>query len=327
MSSRIASVGLGFLFVPLLVFANEPLRPVSTYSIVARDAETGQMGVAVQSHWFSVGTIVSWGEPGVGVVATQSLADPAYGPRGLSLMRSGKTAPQTLASLLASDDNSEVRQVAMIDASGNVANHTGEKSIAEYCDHRGTDFSVQANMMWKPTVCSAMVKGFESAEGDLAARLLAALDAAESEGGDIRGKQSAALLIVSGDISQPAWAGREFDLRVEDHVDPLMELRRLVTLARAYRLMNAGDEYITNGGIREAEEAYRGAQALVPGSHEMVFWHAVTMAAAGKEEDALPLFAKAFQAWPKWRELVQRLPAADLLPDDPALMSRILAVE
>ena len=304
-----------------------PRRPVATYSIVARDSATGEMGVAVQSHWFSVGSIVSWAEPGVGAVATQSLADPAYGPRGLSLIRSGKTAPEALTSLLASDENSDVRQVAMIDADGNVTNHTGEKSIAEYCDELGDGFSVQANMMWKPTVCAAMAAGFEAAEGDLAAKLLAALDAAESAGGDVRGKQSAALLVVSGDISEPAWGGRVFDLRIEDHVDPLIELRRLVTLARAYRLMNAGDEHMTNGDIAEAVDAYSGAQALVPDSHEMVFWHAVTMAAAGKVDDAIPLFRKAFEEWPKWRELVQRLPAAELLPDDPELMQRILAIE
>jgi uncharacterized Ntn-hydrolase superfamily protein len=242
-------------------------------------------------------------------------------------MRSGKTAPEALTSLLASDENSNVRQVAMIDADGNVTNHTGDGSIAEYCDHLGDGYSVQANMMWKPTVCSAMVDGYESAEGDLAARLLAALDAAESEGGDVRGKQSAALLIVSGDISQPAWGGRLFDLRVEDHADPLLELRRLVTLARAYRLMNAGDEHMTNSEIAEAVEAYSGAQALVPESHEMVFWHAAAMAAAGEVDAAIPLFKKAFDAWPKWRELVRRLPAAELLPDDPELMERILAIE
>ena len=330
MSSSIRIAIVAAFLLPLLhsvADSASPLRPVNTYSIVARDTATGEMGVAVQSHWFSVGTIVSWAEPGVGVVATQSLADPAYGPRGLSLMRSGKTATESLTSLLASDENSDVRQVAMIDADGNVANHTGEKSIAEYCDYRGENYSVQANMMWNPTVCTAMAEGFEQAQGDLASRLLAALDAAESAGGDIRGKQSAALLVVSGDIAEPAWGGRVFDLRVEDHAEPLVELRRLVTLARAYRLMNAGDEHMTNGEIPDAVEAYSSAQSLVPDSHEMIFWHAVTMAAADDLDAALPLFEKAFAAWPRWRELVQRLPAADLLPDDPELMSRILAVD
>jgi len=317
------------LSMPLAVSAanRKPLRPVNTYSIIARDAETGEMGVAVQSHWFSVGSIVSWAEPGVGAVATQSFVEPAYGPLGLTLMRSGKSAPEALQSLLASDEFENVRQVAMIDADGNVANHTGKDAIAEYCNLVGDNFAVQANMMWKPTVCSAMSAAFENTDGDLAERLMAALEAAEGEGGDVRGKQSAALLVVSGDISEPAWAGRQFDLRIEDHPDPVPEMRRLLTMARAYRLMNEGDAHMTNGDIDAAVLAYSGAEALVPDSHEMIFWHAATLAAAGEIDAALPLFSKAFAVWPRWRVLVQRLPAAGLLPDDPELMATILAVD
>lgn len=323
----VACAAVLFLFLPDLVGAGSPARPVNTYSIVARDAETGELGVAVQSHWFSVGTIVSWAEPGVGVVATQSLADPAYGPRGLALMRSGKTADQALVSLLASDDNADSRQVAMVDAAGNVAGHTAGGSIAEYCDRQGDGFSVQANMMWQSTVCDAMFDAFASADGDLAERLVAALEAAEGAGGDIRGKQSAALLVVSGDPSAPAWGGRVFDLRIEDHKEPLVELRRLLVLARAYQSMNEGDEHMTNGNVAAAADAYQRARSMVPASHEMVFWNAVSMAAAGEVTAALPLFSQAFEAWPRWRELLQRLPAADLFPDDPELMAQILAVD
>lgn len=305
----------------------KPLRPVHTYSIVARDAETGEIGAAVQSHWFSVGSNVIWAEPGIGAVATQSFIEPSYGPLGLQLMRSGKTAEQALTSLLAADAHENVRQVGMVDAEGVVANHTGDKAIIEYCNLTGDGFAVQANLMWKPTVCSAMFAAFESTEGDLAERMLLALEAAEGEGGDIRGKQSVALLVVSGDISQPAWSGRVFDLRIEDHAEPLTEMRRLLTMARAYRLMNEGDEHMTNGEVEKAVVAYSGAEALVPDSHEMVFWHAATLAADGRVEESLPLFKKAFDMWPRWRELVQRLPASDLLPDDPELMQRILAVE
>lgn len=304
-----------------------PLRPVNTYSIVARDEQTGEMGVAVQSHWFSVGSIVSYAEPGVGAVATQSFVEPAYGPLGLELMRAGKTAPQALKSLLASDEFENVRQVAMIDAFGNVSNHTGSDAIAEHCNLTGDNYAVQANMMWKPTVCAAMASAFENANGDLAEKLLFALEAAEGEGGDVRGKQSAALLVVSGDISAPSWGGREFDLRIEDHEDPVTEMRRLLTMARAYRLMNAGDEYMTNGEIDKAVSAYSGAEALVPDSHEMIFWHAATLAAAGEVEQSLPLFSRAFDMWPRWRVLVQRLPAAGLLPDEPELLETILSVK
>ncbi len=310
-----------------LAETRKPLRPVSTYSIVARDPDTGELGAAVQSHWFSVGSIVIWAEPGVGAVATQSFAEPSYGPLGLQLMRTGKTASQALTALLAADEHEEVRQVGMVDALGRVANHTGRNSIAEYCNITGENFAVQANMMWKPGVCAAMANAFQNGSGDLAERLMLALEAAQGKGGDVRGKQSAALLVVSGDISQPAWGGREFELRIEDHATPLQELRRLLTMARAYRLMNAGDEYMTNGDMERAVTAYSGAEALVPDSHEMVFWHAATLAAAGEVDQSLPLFKKAFAAWPLWRELVQRLPAAGLMPDDPDLMEKILAIE
>jgi uncharacterized Ntn-hydrolase superfamily protein len=307
--------------------ADVPLRPVNTYSIVARDAETGELGVAVQSHWFSVGSIVIWAEPGVGAVATQSFVEPEYGPLGLHLMRSGKNASQALDALIGIDKHANVRQVGMVDANGSVANYTGEKAIVEYCDRVGDGFAVQANLMWKSTVCDAMATAYESASGDLGERLMAALEAGEGEGGDIRGKQSAALLVVSGDRNQPAWGGRVFDLRVEDHSEPLVELRRLLTMNRAYNLMNQGDAYVTEGNIEMAAAAYGAAEALVPDSHEMVFWHAVTLAGAGQVEQALPLFEKAFSLWPKWRELVPRLPASGLLPDDPELLADILGVQ
>jgi uncharacterized Ntn-hydrolase superfamily protein len=313
--------------ISLPAIADVPLRPVNTYSIVARDAETGELGVAVQSHWFSVGSIVAWAEPGVGAVATQSFVDPDYGPLGLNLMRSGKDASQALEALIGIDEHANVRQVGMVDANGIVANFTGDKAIIEHCDLVGDGFAVQANLMWKSTVCEAMVAAYESTDGDLGERLMASLEAAESEGGDIRGKQSAALLVVSGDRSLPAWRGRVFDLRVEDHPDPLVELRRLLTMNRAYNLMNQGDEHMTEGNIDKAVEAYGAAEALVPDSHEMIFWHAVTLAGAGHVEEALPLFDRAFAMWPKWRELIPRLPASGLLPDDPELVAEILAID
>jgi len=316
-------ISLIFLWC-LPAVAEVPLRPVNTYSIVARDAETGELGVAVQSHWFSVGSDVIWAEPGIGAVATQSFIEPEYGPLGLHLMRSGKNASQALEALVGVDEHSDVRQVGMVDANGSVANFTGERAIIEYCDRVGEGFAVQANLMWKPTVCKAMAAAYESTEGDLGARLMAALEAGEGEGGDIRGKQSAALLVVSGDRNQPAWGGRVFDLRVEDHPAPLVELRRLLTMNRAYNLMNQGDEHMTEGNIEMAVSAYEAAGALVPDSHEMIFWYAVTLAGAGQVEQALPLFEKAFSLWPKWRELIPRLPASGLLPDDPELLARIL---
>lgn len=326
-------VDLAVLIVSLTLLApvassaqTTALRPVHTYSIVARDHDTGQLGVAVQSHWFSVGSIVSWAEPGVGAVATQSFVEVSYGPLGLQLMRGGKSADAALAALLAVDPNPEVRQVAMVDADGNVAVHTGDDAIAEACDAEGDGYSVQANLMLKDTVCEAMVAAYEATEGDLAERMMSALEAAQGEGGDIRGKQSAALLVVSGDRTAPAWGDRIFDLRIEDHPQPVEELRRLLTLARAYNYMNAGDEHMTRGEVGQAVDAYGKAESLAPESHEMVFWHAVTLAGIGKVDEALPLFQRAFTMWPDWRVLVPRLPEAGLLPDDPELIARVLAV-
>jgi uncharacterized Ntn-hydrolase superfamily protein len=300
-----------------------PRRPVSTYSIVARDAGTGQLGVAVQSHWFAVGAIVPWAAPGVGAVATQAFAEPDYGPRGLDLLRQGRSPAEALAQLLSEDDHPEIRQVAMVDAQGRVAAHTGGRTIAEAAHHLGDGFSVQANTMARTTVCAAMAAAFLATAGDLASRLLAALEAAEAEGGDIRGRQSAALLVVSGDAALPAWDGRLFDLRVEDDPAPLVELRRLVTLARAYALMTDGDAAIATGDVDVAHRHYSGAMALAPDNAEMIFWTAVSLAVGGKLDAALPLFAQAFALHPPWREVVRRLPPAGLLPDDAALIARI----
>jgi uncharacterized Ntn-hydrolase superfamily protein len=243
-----------------------PRRPIATYSIVARDADSGQLGVAVQSHWFSVGPIVPWAEAGVGAVATQSLVDPAYGPLGLDLMRMGRSAEEALKALLAGDSGANVRQVAMVDAEGNVAAHTGSRAIYAAGHQTGDQYSVQAKLMDRDTVWGAMARAYETSTGDLAERMLAALEAAEAEGGDIRGRQSAAILIVGKENTGKPWADRLFDLRVEDHPDPVGELRRLVTLQRAYLKLNEGDLHLETNDIEAALAAYRTATEIVPDS-------------------------------------------------------------
>lgn len=302
-----------------------PRRPVATYSIVARDPVTKELGVAVQSHWFSVGSVVPWAESGVGAVATQSFAEPSYGQLGLDLMRAGKSAPDALKGLLAADEARDVRQVAMIDAQGRVAAHTGAKNIPQAGHATGAQYSVQANLMASDKVWPAMAKAYESTKGDLAERLLAALEAAQAQGGDIRGKQSAAIVIVSGTPSGRPWADRTFDLRVEDSPDPLKELRRLVTLQRAYQHMNAGDAAVEKHDAPGALREYAAAEALAPDNDEMVFWHAISMVGLGKSDDALPLLARAYQKNPGWRTLISRLPAAGLLPKDPTLLQKLQA--
>jgi uncharacterized Ntn-hydrolase superfamily protein len=316
------------LALPIAAFlaAAVPLRPVHTYSIVARDAKTGELGVAVQSHWFSVGSGVPWAEAGVGAVATQSFIDPSYGPLGLSLMRAGRTAPEALAALLAGDSGRDVRQVGMVDAKGNVATHTGTLCIPAAGGQSGKDYVVQANLMDKPTVWPAMARAFETTAGDLADRLLAALDAAQAEGGDIRGKQSAALIVVKGTSTGRPWADRAFDLRVDDHEEPLVELRRLVSVQRAYTRMTAGDDCVALKDWPCAEREYGAAEAMFPDNAEMAFWHAIALASNGRLEPARPLFKKAFAADARWRELVKRLPGVEQLPKDQKLVESILAI-
>ena len=302
-----------------------PLRPVHTYSIVARDPRTGELGVAVQSHWFSVGTVVAWAEAGVGAVATQSFVDPAYGKLGLDLMRAGRSAPDSLKALVAGDEGRDVRQVAMIDAAGRVSAHTGAKCIEAAGHHVGRDYSVQANMMLSDKVWPAMAQAFEKTEGDLAARMLAALEAAEAAGGDIRGKQSAALVVVAGKPTGRAWADRTFDLRVDDNPAPLAELRRLVRLQRAYNHMNAGDLAVERKDNEAALREYGAAEKLVPDNLEMIYWHAVALVNMNRTDEALPLFRRVFAADPNWRTLTPRLAKSGLIPDDPKLIQRIVA--
>ncbi|HUK87304.1 MAG TPA: DUF1028 domain-containing protein [Terriglobales bacterium] len=348
------------VYVPALPAAAQqagPLRPVHTFSIVARDPATGEMGVAVQSHWFAVGSNVIWGEAGVGAVATQSFIDPSYGPLGLAAMRAGRSAPEALRGLLAADPHRNVRQVAMIDAQGRVAAYTGTKDIQAAGDvvglvtpgeqhmqrpstdpddgwiQVGENFSAQANLMSNAKVWPAMAKAFQETKGDLAERMLAALEAGQAAGGDIRGRQSAAILVVKAQPSGRPWEDKVFDLRVDDADQPIPELRRLVALQRAYNHMNAGDAAVerhdNEGALREyaaAEEIAAKTPGVLPSRlAEMEYWHAVALVTMGRVDESLPLFQKAFALQPGWRELTSRLPKAGLLPDDPRLLQKILA--
>jgi uncharacterized Ntn-hydrolase superfamily protein len=301
-------------------------RPVHTYSIVARDPVSGDLGVAVQSHWFSVGPTVPWAEAGVGAIATQSLVDVSYGALGLELLRGGKTAHETMRALLAADAHPELRQVAIVDARGRVAVHTGDRCIAAAGHRTGDGYSVQANLMLRDTVWGAMADAFEQARGDLAERMLVALEAAQAEGGDIRGQQSAAILVVRGESSGRSWEDRRVDLRVEDHSKPLEELRRLLRLHRAYEHMNAGDLAMEENDFERASREYGAAEELAPGNAEMLFWHGITMAGAGRVDEAKPLLARAYAIDPNWRTLVERLPRSGLLPDDPELVRTLMQI-
>ncbi|MBT4317664.1 MAG: DUF1028 domain-containing protein [Candidatus Marinimicrobia bacterium] len=314
-----------FFFVTITLSQNiSDNRPISTYSIVALDAETGELGVAVQSHWFSVGFLVPWVKAGVGAVATQSFVKVDYGPDGLELMENGMSAKDALKSLIDQDEAEAVRQVAMIDINGNVAAHTGERCIV-FANHVvGKNYSVQANMMENSTVPKAMAVAFENSSGDLADRMMAALEAAEKEGGDIRGKQSAAMVIMSGEPTGIEWKDTKMSLRIEDHPTPLKELKRLIRIHRAYQHANKGDYYMELNQIDNALTEYNKASKYYPENPELPYWSAVALVNGGRINEALPIFKAVFKSNPNLKKMTPRLIKSGLLIDDEKVLKKIM---
>lgn len=322
------------ILIILLVMTNPIISQVynftqpfaHTYSIVARDEKTGELGVAVQSHWFSVGSIVSWAEAGVGAIATQSFVNVSFGPEGLRLLKEGKTANEVLEELIKNDEGRDFRQLAIIDAKGNVAAYTGLKCI-EVAHHKiGKNYSVQANMMLNDKVIDAMSNAFESSKGPLAERLVAALKAAQDAGGDIRGQQSASLLVVRGTPTGKIWIDRMIDLRVEDHKEPVKELERLLKLYRAYEHMNNGDLAIEKGDEETALREYGMACSIFPENLEMKYWYAVSLVNINKIEEAKPLFKEVFNKDKNWIELTKRIVKNGLLKADDKVLKEILNI-
>lgn len=303
-------------------FYNPPLA--HTYSIVAVDSVTGEIGAAVQSHWFSVGSNVIWAEAGVGAVATQSFINVSFGPRGLQLLKEGKSPEEALKTLIDADEGRDFRQLAIIDAAGNSIAYTGKKCIPEAGDVHGSYFSAQANLMLKNTVWPAMKKAFLATKAPLAERLIAALEAAQAEGGDIRGRQSAAILVVKPKSSGKIWEDRLIDLRVEDNPQPVQELKRVLRMYRAYEHMNAGDLAVEKGDEVGALREYGAAEEMFPENLEMKYWHAVSLANMGELNEALPLFREIFEADPNWKILTPRLVAPGLLKVTQQQMDRIM---
>ena len=278
-----------------------------TYSIVAFDPETGDMGVAVQSHWFSVGTVVSWGEAGVGVIATQSFVNASFGPRGLDLLKQGKSPQEVVDELIKSDEGREFRQLAVLDTKGNAASFTGKNCIQPAGNIVGDGFSVQANLMSNDKIWPAMAEAFKNSTGPLAERMLIALEAAENAGGDIRGRQSAALLVVRGKSTGKIWEDKLVDLCVDDSSEPLNELSRLLKVHRAYEHMNNGDLAVEKNDMEKAMLEYSAAMKMFPENLEMKYWTAITLANNGKFDRALPMLKDIFANDKNWRELTPRL--------------------
>jgi uncharacterized Ntn-hydrolase superfamily protein len=305
-----------------LFYSNEPLA--HTYSIVARDPKTGEMGVAVQSHWFSVGSIVSWGEAGVGVVATQSFVNPSFGQRGLEMLKQGMTAQEVVDLLIASDEGRDFRQLAIVDAKGNSAAYTGSKCIPEAGHIVGDNYCVQANLMLSNLVWSEMSKAFESSDGPLAERLIAALEAAQNVGGDIRGQQSAAILVVKAEATGKLWEDRYIDLRVEDHPEPVKEIKRLLKVFRAYEHMNNGDLAVEKNDMKLAMEHYSAAMKMFPENLEMKYWTAVTLVNNNQLQEALPIFKEIFSIDDNWRKLTPRLIKVGMLNANEEILKKII---
>lgn len=319
-----------FLFLSLFVsisysqsvYSDSPLA--HTFSIVAFDPETGDMGVAVQSHWFSVGTTVTWGEAGVGVIATQSFVNPAFGPDGLALLKKGKTAQEVADELIKADDGRDFRQLAIVDAKGNAATWTGKKCIKDAGHYTGKNYSVQANLMLNDKVWPAMSSAFEKSKGTLADRMMDALDAAQSVGGDIRGKQSAAMIVVRAKSTGKIWEDRIVDLRVDDNDEPLKELRRLIKVNYAYQHMNNGDLAVEKNDMTKAMEEYSTAMKMFPENLEMKYWTAVALANKGNMKEALPLFKEIFKKDNNWKTLTPRLLLNGMLTVDGEQLKMIM---
>lgn len=302
----------------------EPLA--HTFSIVARDSVTGDVGVAVQSHWFSVGSVVTYGKAGVGVVATQSFVNPSYGPKGLTLMEQGLSPQQALDALLANDEGEKYRQVAFLNTKGEMATHTGSDCIEAAGHRQGKNFSAQANMMLNNTVWDAMAKAFETTKGDLSDRMIAALKAAQGEKGDIRGSQSAAILIVKAKATGNSWEDVVMDLRVEDNDKPVKELERLVKLHKAYDFMNRGDLAMEAGNSKQAEQLYLSAQNMFPDNLEMKYWYAINLLNNKEFEKAHPILKAVFDKDSNWKTLTSRIVKNKLLIISEEELQKVMAL-
>jgi uncharacterized Ntn-hydrolase superfamily protein len=298
-----------------------------TYSIVARDPVTGRFGIAVQSHYLGVGPVVPWLEAGVGAVATQASVNVSFGPMGLEMLRAGQAADSVVAALVASDEQANVRQLGVVDGQGRAAAHTGAGCIPA-CGHLvGEGFTVQGNLLERDSCWPAMAAAYErglAEEAPFVERLLRAMEAAEAEGGDVRGRQSAAIMVVSAELQPAAWRGRLMDLRIEDHPDPVPELRRIVTMQLAYNLLDEeGDE--AKAGLSQADR-YEMARQLSPDAYELVFWRGVELATTGGDMEAGRRELQiAFAADTRWRTTLQHLADAGQQGITPELAETLLA--
>ena len=296
-----------------------------TYSIIGRDHESGEIGIAVQSRWFHAGQDLAWIEPGVGAVCTQAMMEPVYGLRGLELLRDGRNAEEALTELTAADEGRDVRQVAIADADGRYAQHTGAACVAAAGHATGRDCCAQGNMLASATCWGAMIEAFEVTDGDLTDRLLAALDAAEREGGDARGRQAARIIVRPAQASGVPWQDRVIDLQIVDHSDPVPELRRLVKVKRAYDHLGKAFDLVGRGDLAGAADEAAAAQELAPADDQIAFWRASFLGSAGRLEEATQAWLEATRAHPGWPEFLKRCVDAGLAPPEARALADALS--
>lgn len=315
---------MSLLYDQKSILPSNSIKYAGTYSIIAIDKDNEQIGAAVQSHWFAVGSLIIWAKAGVGAVATQSIIEPKYGVSGLALIRDGQRASNTLDILLNDDYLKNFRQVAMIDCFGDVKAYTGNRCIMEAGHITGKNYSVQANMVKNSDVWSEMEKKFTESSGDLAERMLCALEAAESAGGDLRGSQSAALVVVNLKKTGKIALDRIFDLRIDDHLEPIKEMRRLLKIARAYKRMEIGDGYFVKGEFEKAAKSYGRATEISPEKIEPKFWYALALAASGEMDKAIPKLSFVFGKEPKWRQMLMNISKNEIIPMGKSIMRNII---
>jgi uncharacterized Ntn-hydrolase superfamily protein len=285
-----------------------------TYSIIGRDPETGELGIAVQSRWFHAGQDLAWVEPGVGAVCTQAFTEPSYGLRGLELLREGRTPEDALQHLTAADDGRDVRQVAIVDGEGHFAQHTGARCVPAAGHTTGSDCCAQGNMLASATCWNSMVEAFGATEGTLVDRLLAALEAAEREGGDARGRQAARVLVRRGQGTGTPWQDRVIDLQVVDHPEPIGELRRLVDVKHAYDHLGRAFELMGRNEVDAAVEEVDAAAALAPADDQIMFWRATLLLGTGRTDEASTAYRDAVRAHPGWPDFLHSCVEAGLVP-------------
>jgi uncharacterized Ntn-hydrolase superfamily protein len=292
-------------------------RVIATFSIVARDSLTGELGVAVASRFFAVGAVVPWAKADIGAVATQSYANTTFGWRGLELLGKGATPAEVVEILVRNDDDPERRQFGIVAADGKSATYTGEKCIPWAGGRTGPDYAIQGNILASEEVVTAMEKTFLESKGTLADRIYAALVAGDEKGGDSRGKQSAALLVVKKNAGYGGYTDRAIDIRVDDHLEPFKELGRLLQFAQMNYSWNEAWTLFTQRKHADALPHMEHAARLAPENAEVLYDLAVIRLAAGQESEALEALEKAISLNPKLKKQASEDSDLNLLKGNP----------